>query len=85
MKEIIFNLVNGVHSGIPLCCNLFFAYRAHKGGPVAAQVHEERTGQSFDPLTTRTKANYVRCHRCYRKDRVKEIRYNGVIAKWLIM
>lgn len=90
MRELIFNLANGIYSGIPVCCNLFFTYRAYRGKhPVAAVVHEERTNQVFDCLGSNDAddgggANYVQCNRCYAKKNTKKIRYNGTILRWLV-
>ena len=88
MKALIFHLVNGVRSRIPLCCNLFFSYNVFtkKAGWGAAVVHEERTGKEFDVMGEyeEGESHYVQCNRCYAKNRVKEIRSNGVILKSLI-
>ena len=87
MKELIFNLVNGVRSRIPLCCNLFFSYKSLTPDyAVAAEEHKKRTGQEFDPLSAvdPDESQYVQCNHCYAKKKVKEIRSNGVVLKWLI-
>ena len=89
MKELIFNLVNGVRSGIPMCCNLFFSHYVFTRDtdcPVAATVHEKRTGKVFDVCADKIdgESDYVQCNRCYAKNRVKQIRYNDVILRWLI-
>lgn len=88
MKELIFNLVNGVRSGIPICCNLFFSYRVliKPDCQVADVVHEKRTGKVFDVFAVNDpdESQYVQCNRCYAKNKVKEIRDNGVILSFLI-
>ncbi len=84
MKELIFNLVNGVRSRIPICCNLFFSYNALTPGPVARRVHEKRTGKEFDVLGVNDGADYVRCNHCYAKNKIKDIPNNGIILRWLI-
>ena len=85
MRELIFNLVNGVRSEIPLCCNLFFSYRVviEPNCPVAATVHQERTGTEFDIFEI-SESSYVQCNHCYAKNKIKEIRSNGTILRWLI-
>lgn len=85
MKELIFNLVNGARSGIPMCCNLFFSYKVvvEPNCLVAAEVHERRTGKVFDVFEI-SESSYVRCNRCYAKNIIKEIRNNGVILKFLM-
>jgi len=68
MKELIFNLVNGVRSGIPLCCNLFFSHNALTPGPVGKRVYEQRTGKEFDVFACDDdEAHYVQCNRCWVK------------------
>lgn len=86
MKELIFNLVNGVRSGIPVCCTLFFTYNALTPGPVGKRVYEERTGKEFDIFAAKIdgESEYVQCNHCYAKNKVKEIRNNGVILRFLI-
>lgn len=89
MKELIFNLVNGVYSGIPICCNLFFSYKVvtrESDCPVAAMVHEKRTGKVFDIFAAKgdDESHYVQCNRCYAKNKVKQIRGNGVVLKFLM-
>ncbi len=83
MRELIFNLVNGVRSGIPLCCNLFFSHNALTPGPVAKRVYEKRTSKEFDIFEI-SESDYVQCNHCYSKNKVKDIRSNGVILRWLI-
>lgn len=88
MKQLIFNLVNGVRSGIPMCCTLFFSYRALFGGEIAANVYKERTGKEFDIFAKNDdgagESDYVLCNRCHAKKKVKEIRNNGVILRRLM-
>lgn len=85
MKEAIFNLVNGIRSGIPVCCTLFFTYQCRIPGPVGKRIHEERTGKKFNPCEIiEGDAEYVQCGICYKRNKVKEIRENGVIMSWLI-
>jgi len=88
MKELIFNLVNGVYGRIPICCNLFFTYKAYvlDGEPVAAHVYNKRTSKKFDPMDVKGagSAHYVRCNRCHTKNKVKEIPNNGTVLRWLI-
>ena len=87
MRELIFNLVNGVRSRIPLCCTLFFSYHVLTNpGPCAAVLHKERTGEEFDPLTPteEDESHYVQCNYCYNRNKVKEIPNNGVVLRWLI-
>lgn len=85
MKEVIFNLVNGVRSGIPVCCILFFTYHAARGKQVALYAYEKRTGKIFDPREIiEGEAEYVQCGICAKRNRVEKIRSNGVIMKGLL-
>ena len=80
--------MNGVWSGIPMCCNLFFSHYVFTRDTdclVAATVHEKRTGKVFDIFDTdNDESHYVQCDHCYAKNKIKEIRNNDVILKWLI-
>jgi hypothetical protein len=78
MKRLLFDLINGIRSGIPVCCTLFFSAWVyfHPGEPCAATVGKAR-GQDKD-------ARYVQCNRCYHSRKVVQVKPNGVIFKGLI-
>jgi len=87
MKENIYHLINGLWSGIPLCCITFFVanHAKHEGG-IAAAKYKERYNREFeiDPEKNISKADYVRCDKCWNKDRLAKVRDNGVIMYWMI-
>ncbi len=86
MQTALFNFINGLRSGIPLCCTVFFIKECRIPGPVGARIYEKRSGKKFDVFGDNEddNAQYVRCDTCYSRQKVKEIRENGVIMKWLI-
>jgi hypothetical protein len=81
----LFQFVNGLHSGLPVCCVLFFIYRWPK---MLASCF--RDGRLHRPIIEMSRERdpdapeYVRCDRCIKKDRRVEIKKNGYICKWLI-
>jgi len=75
IRQAIFDLFNGIHSGIPLCCIKFFItfHFKYPGVPVAQDVKWNR-GIAHD-------AGYVTCNSCHAQHRVVKIRDNGMILR----
>jgi hypothetical protein len=69
MRRYLYHLINGVRSGIPLCC-------------VAHWLAGITGLNNYDP--NYMDASYVRCHTCATTRRVVELKNNGCIMRWLI-
>jgi len=69
-REKLYDILNGIWSGIPLCCIKYW--------------YDGNTGLSRDKEDPyRDEARYVRCNRCVSKRRIKQIRHNGDICRFL--
>lgn len=67
-----YDIANGIHSGIPICCVLSFAH-----GRRGEQARAEKRSRADDAYYAKHPANYVQCRDCFRKRRhVKALR-NG--------
>jgi len=78
MRKQLFHIINGVRSGIPLCCVRFFIVEERKGENIAQRIHYGRTDKEF-AIIDYDEAAYVQCHKCYAKNKIVKIRNNGVI------
>jgi len=91
IKRLIFNLINGIYSGIPLCCTLFYAKKDLNIDPLLAYTVEKNRGievelvdHGFRYINGKNNCDYVSCDRCFNMNRFKTIKNNGMIFKWLI-
>lgn len=76
-QVILFSLLNGLHSGIPLCCILYFVGMTQQGiALVARHAAKTRGGHGNAP--------YVQCNECFNTGRVQRIKFNGAIATELL-
>ena len=78
MRKLVFDLVNGIRSGIPLCCTLFFAKHRFKYPDEALAIKMKNKRGSYGD------SNYVMCDKCFKTNNAVEIKNNGVILKGLI-
>lgn len=84
---------NGVYSGIPICCCLFFAKTYYKSGKMVCynvlvqrgyNIKLETIGMSYmddNEYAKMRKYEYVPCDSCHTKNKVVEIKDNGVIFR----
>ena len=70
LRCLLFDIINGVRSGIPLCCIEYFVRT-----PLMAMIIQNE----YNPLI-----QYQRCMSCRSSERIVEIRHNGCTAHWLI-
>ena len=86
IKRFIYDLVNGIRSGIPLCCIAFFVLKSQTKN-IGLTVYTERyealdTQNTFsDPPSEKKLASYVQCDACWDKDRAVKIKKNGTVLK----
>lgn len=86
-RNVIFHFVNGIHSGIPLCCTTFFSLKTldekcHREG-IAFTVSEEREPGAWE-TGTHTSVNYVQCDKCWERGHVVEIKETDYVPLlWL--
>ena len=78
----ILNIINGLYSGIPVCCILFFSKRDLKKHNVALETDIERgltvvaEGGGYRTIPPSIN-HYVRCNKCFNTNHRVEIKKNG--------
>lgn len=77
---LLWHILNGRHSGIPLCCSLFYAKENMRGFGVAYRVCIERG----DEWPGNPDVHYVQCNHCYNTNRIETLKLNGTIAEHLL-
>jgi hypothetical protein len=87
VKRIIFDLINGVYSDIPPCCNIFYSIK-HRNTDYTSRTlaikRSEYNSEIGKYNSDRLKSNYVLCDRCFENKRVHKIKKNGAIFRFLI-
>ena len=90
IRQKIFHYLNGVRSGIPVCCINFWVrnvndYDRYPKG-IGATLYEERHGKEFDVFGDNdcSQADYVRCPHCFSNNHVVKVKENGTIMHWLL-
>lgn len=85
-RNILYHFINGIHSGIPLCCTTFFSLKTvdekcHKEGIafVLSQIREPGAWERGEHKSV----NYVQCDKCYENNHVVEINENDPICLWI--
>jgi hypothetical protein len=88
---MIYHFINGIYSGIPICCSFFFTKRYINNALVASEVAKERRlfaggdGKVFRMIfSNKERADYVQCSRCFRENRIANLKDNGHIFKWIL-
>jgi hypothetical protein len=88
VKRATYHSINGVRSGIPLCCTIHFVKLDWDGIKRIARSECERRGFSWHHDPARPKfdieAEYCLCDKCFDNSRSKGIKKNGTIFKNLI-
>jgi hypothetical protein len=86
----LYHFINGIRSGIPACCVLFFTKKNRTVDYVAYEVDKERGinvksvgGAMTYPDGKPTDAEYVQCDTCFKNNRVEPLKSNGCIMHWL--
>lgn len=75
-RNTVFNLINGVRSGIPLCCVIRYTIDNNKGLPVAFYRSLEC---NYNFYAKENNWQYVPCQRCYENKHFITPKRNGVI------
>lgn len=71
MKQAAADFCNGLYSGIPLCCVLYFCKHVYAGiFAIADHARETRGSNSI---------GYVQCDKCFHNKHHVEIKLNGWI------
>jgi hypothetical protein len=74
MRIKLYNFINGIRSGIPICCVLFFVKRHN-------DVYQETNllrNQKSD------KCGYIRCDKCFKENRKIKQKLNSRICRWIL-
>ena len=79
------DFLNGIWSGIPLCCISFFIKKSKEYELTSYSVDEERRGgraidgeHGYKPLKPHIK--YVQCDKCFKNDdKGKKLRKGGIL------
>jgi len=69
-RRWLYHFLNGIWTGIPLCCTLYWCSGYH--------------GMNRDKPDPWHEAYYVRCNACVDARRINKTRQNGRVAHWLI-
>lgn len=75
LREDLYHIINGIYSGIPICCVLFFIRQHRQYDGIAMALNRKRRYVE--------RCRYVRCDRCFRAGLVAVIKFNGNVATWL--
>lgn len=81
-RRRLFNLINGIRSGIPLCCVLFYTRRNTNANSLVALDTRIARGGSIN--ASENDPNYVLCDKCYNCGKIVNIKPNGTIFTGLI-
>lgn len=74
MRLFIYSFLNGLRSGIPLCCIINFCIKEYKGIEfIAAHMKEIVYKNEILP----NEVEYVPCKRCFVNSKFRKIRMNG--------
>jgi hypothetical protein len=90
VRRITYNFINGIHSGIPLCCVLYYCKESITTISVAADVYERRyklpwdTSSDNDIKLFGVVVQYVMCDKCATDKKVVSLKLNGSICNWLL-
>ena len=69
-RWVLYDIANGIHSGLPLCCVFSYSVLDRHG--------MYWTDRPMDDI------QYVQCARCYRTGHGRKLKLNGMCAEWLI-
>jgi hypothetical protein len=83
VKAFIYDFVNGLHSGIPICC--VWNYSKLFGVVNKAVFLMGEYGVDFYSDNKIKHIGYVPCARCYKKNHFIRIKYNGKVLRYLIL
>ena len=79
LQTAAYHFFNGIYSGIPLCCIIFFIRKCRSTNLVAKDVTIER-GEEW---SKNGGVQYVQCNKCYNKKKIIKIKNNGCILGWV--
>lgn len=74
MKRIIFDIINGIRSGIPICCVIAYLRDSYNNLPVALH-RSKQLGYDLQ----KSGYQYVPCSKCYKNKKIVPLKFNGVI------
>lgn len=93
-NQIIFDIFNGLYSGIPLCCIRYYIRILINGENYVALITEMKRNNFIElvnhngieamKLKFSPESEYVQCDYCYDNNIVKQIKNNGTILNWLL-
>ena len=84
MKLFCKNFINGVYSGIPLCCVLYFCMATYKNPYRLVGLLSDRKRKNLLPNKEEQKtviSDFVLCNKCFKKGKNKYCKDNGLIFK----
>jgi hypothetical protein len=88
LKRSLFDLINGLRSGIPLCCTVHYVSSKWRGVCGIAKHDSERRGFPWKRRDLRPefyqKVRYCLCDKCFANESVVKIKHNGTIFKCLM-
>jgi len=90
IKEAIYNFINGIWSGMPFCCVIFFVKKSWiYQCDTAYHVENKRNNVIYCTergmkLKEIPEHEYVACDKCTLHKTFVKIKENGIICQWLI-
>ncbi len=92
-RLFVYDFFNGIYSGIPLCCVIFFLKKMaqYKNSSVAYNVELERGNVKYQledgrfALKDESEADrmYVCCDKCLKNGKKNKLKKNGRILEWI--
>jgi hypothetical protein len=83
IKKFVYEFVNGIRSGIPLCCVIHFC--KEPDGPKGMTILEKCGWKWYDWSNfAGCRIQYIPCPKCLNKKRFVTIKNNGLICNFLI-
>jgi hypothetical protein len=81
VRRLLFDSINGVRSGIPICCVMFFNKHQIMGTHQIAYTIDTTPRVVWGSGS----CGYVQCDKCFNTGNKVNIKPNGVILKGLVM
>lgn len=85
IRFFIYDVINGIRSGIPLCCVLDFCLNDwYWDKKTETDFYFTKMDKLHDPKSKYYAYNYVPCKKCFYKFKIINIKMNGVIGHCLL-
>jgi len=82
IRWFIYSFVNGIYSGIPVCCVINYCKDASEEGTAVAMA--KKCGMTWKEYAAKVPTQYVPCQKCFNKRKFAKIRFNGTIFGFIV-